>query len=112
MNRTPSPVIFYKAALCPRCLLVTKVLARLRRAYPELVVVEIDAVRSPVLVWREGYKARIGDKFYTAPQQRKPLTDEQMMDHCPHYGPSPARDEWISGFRACERAHGIGDGHE
>ncbi|MHB1349107.1 MAG: thioredoxin domain-containing protein [Desulfobulbaceae bacterium] len=56
MNRTLSPVIFYKAALCPRCLLVTKVLARLRRAYPELVVVEIDAVRSPVLVWRDGIR--------------------------------------------------------
>jgi predicted DsbA family dithiol-disulfide isomerase len=56
MSRSPSPVIFYKAALCPRCLLVKKVLARLRLTYPELVVVEIDAVRSPLLVWQGGIR--------------------------------------------------------
>ena len=35
----------------------------------------------PVICWRKGYVAKIGDKFYTTPPQRKPLTLEQLREH-------------------------------
>ena len=46
--------------------------------------------------------------LYTTPQQRKPLTDEQILNSArDHYNPHQRAE--ISFARAIEAAHGIGD---
>jgi hypothetical protein len=49
---------------------------------------------------------RDGDKLYTAPPQRKPLTDEEIRSM---WGMSEYREYAIDFAREIERAHGIGD---
>jgi hypothetical protein len=46
------------------------------------------------------YVPDVGTKLYTTPQQRKPLTNEQLK---PHY----QNHEWLDGVRFAEAAHGI-----
>jgi hypothetical protein len=51
--------------------------------------------------------------LYTEPQQRKPLTDEEIellaVKHAPPIDPAFAKDDdFIEFARAIERAHGIG----
>jgi hypothetical protein len=50
--------------------------------------------------------------LYTEPQQRKPLTDEEIellaVKHAPPTDPDFGDDDWIEFARAIERAHGIG----
>ena len=48
--------------------------------------------------------------LYTAPPQRKPLTDDEILEMvraAPDLG--AAEDEWLHVARAIERAHGIGE---
>ena len=46
--------------------------------------------------------------LYTSPPESKPLKfdEQEMLRLCPHFGPSPARDQWIAGYEA---AQGIGE---
>lgn len=57
---------FYRSSLCPRCLLVSRQLARLSREYGDLEVEEIEVITSPVKSWQEGVRLipalRAGDK--------------------------------------------------
>lgn len=48
--------MFYESSLCPRCMLVRRELAKLRREYPELEVEEVDVVLSPLRAWRSGIR--------------------------------------------------------
>ena len=85
-----------------------------------------EPVQEPVqepegLDWR--YTARIGYvvKPYTAPPQRKPLTDEEIlkaigweraemyMKLTPNFPVAEAKKETLKNARAIERAHGIGE---
>lgn len=58
MNKQQHPpaIVFYKSAMCPRCLLVGRELYRLRQAYPDLKVKEVDVARHPLRAWREGIR--------------------------------------------------------
>lgn len=56
MTAHPSPIVFYKSSLCPRCMLVRRELTRLRREYPELEVEEVDVVLNPLRAWRSGIR--------------------------------------------------------
>jgi hypothetical protein len=51
--------------------------------------------------------------LYTAPPQRKPLTQEQLYalydEHATHQEEGPAMSGWFDFARAIERAHGITD---
>ena len=34
-----------------------------------------------------------------------PVAQDEMIKACPHFGPSPARDQWIAGWEAARRAN-------
>lgn len=57
---------FYRSALCPRCLLVSRQLAKLSREYVDLEVEEIEVTTSPLKSWQDGVRLipalRAGDK--------------------------------------------------
>lgn len=44
------------------------------------------------------------DKFVAREWQGLTFDEQEMLRLCPHFGPSPARNEWIAGYKA---AHGI-----
>ena len=50
------------------------------------------------------YKYKPGDKLYTSPPERKPLTDEQIYMHCPNWLSQKQCKAWV---RSIEAAHGI-----
>jgi hypothetical protein len=71
----------------------------------------------PSLIWKPEYmdamSAEKGAKatpLYTAPPQRKPLTDEEIERACVPLG--AAMLSFTEVARAIERAHGIGEQHE
>ena len=45
-------------------------------------------VNYPTLVWNNGYVAKFGDKLYTTPPKRQPLTDDEInkCDMCGYVG--------------------------
>ena len=49
--------------------------------------------------WHKGIPD-FGTDLYTTPQQRKPLTDEQLKNHYQN-------NEWLDGVRFAEQFHGI-----
>ena len=59
----------------------------------------------------EGKYVRKVTPLYTAPPQRKPLTQEQLYtlydEHATHQEEGPAMSGWFDFARAIERAHGI-----
>ena len=67
----------------------------------------------PVICWRKGYVAKIGDKFYTTPPQRKPLTYvdlRRIANQCGlgANGVSARTQATVDNFaRAIEAEHGI-----
>ena len=65
----------------------------------------------PVISWRAGYVAKIGDKFYTTPPQRQPLTDEQIEELANpllrNVGNATVLASYAYFARAIEAAHGI-----
>lgn len=57
---------------------------------------------------RVGVNARVGDKLYTAPQERKPLTPEQIDEAIQQHVNPVATYRRLHDFaRAIEAAHGI-----
>ena len=61
----------------------------------------------PVICWRKGYVAKIGDKFYTTPPQRKPLTDEEIRKAKHHMVDGAYQYSFMQGVRYAEASHGI-----
>jgi hypothetical protein len=57
--------------------------------------------------WSDGMMPPIGTKFYTKPQQLKPLTDEQIDFVYKTANPFVPRENVIQIARAIEAAHGI-----
>ena len=62
-------------------------------------------------IWREVAEGSAGVPLYTTPQQRKPLTDEQIKKSSLEVGMQEHYMDFHSGFirfaRAIETAHGI-----
>lgn len=50
----PKEIVFFKSSLCPRCLLASRVLARLQKQYPQLRVRQIDVLLHPVQTVQNG----------------------------------------------------------
>ena len=82
---------------------VQEPVAHFGSAYVNENGVHITTVLGPVAIPQDA-------KLYTAPPQRKPLTEEKIDNICrqAHAGADP--QEWARNFaRAIERAHGIGE---
>jgi hypothetical protein len=58
-----------------------------------------SAYPEPMAIWINQLPP-IGSVLYTTPQQRKPLTDEQLKNHYQN-------NEWLDGVRFTEQFHGI-----
>ena len=56
--------------------------------------------------WRDGVYPQLGDRMYSAPFHRKPLTDEEILTVARNHYNLHQRAE-ISFARAIEAAHGI-----
>lgn len=90
--------------------------AALEQAEPEPVawMCPEDPERETAFSWKAGHCENCGKQripLYTAPPQRKPLTDDEILEMvraAPALG--SAEDEWLHVARAIERAHGIGEG--
>ena len=61
----------------------------------------------PRVAWDNAKDIKIGDKLYTAPPQRKPLMDEEILTYR-HMIDWTAEWSYIDFARAIEAAHGIG----
>ena len=61
----------------------------------------------PRVAWDNAKDIKIGDKLYTAPPQRKPLMDEEILTYR-HMIDWTAEWSYIDFARAVEAAHGIG----
>jgi thiol-disulfide isomerase/thioredoxin len=55
-EKTDMKITFYHSALCPRCLLVRRVLQKLQEEYLDLVVEKIDVTARPVDSLRKGIR--------------------------------------------------------
>ena len=53
------------------------------------------------------HSVKLGDRFYTAPPQRKPLTQEEAVALWADKSDGPSNGEIVSYCRAIEQAHGI-----
>ena len=62
----------------------------------------------PRVAWDNAKDIKIGDKLYTAPPQRKPLMDEEILTYR-HMIDWTAEWSYIDFARAVEAAHGIGE---
>lgn len=47
-------IVFYHSVLCPRCLLVGRVLKRLQQEYPDLTVEKVEVTTRPLESLRKG----------------------------------------------------------
>ena len=81
--------------------LVTESIGRLQSAGP-VAWVECDGE----LVWNNR-EAAIGRNLYTAPPQRKPLTEEEIQQCFKEAGITIKGQHWTNAVRNVERAHGI-----
>ena len=43
----PTKIVYYKSVLCPRCIPTNKMLKAFQQRYPEIVIEEVEALRSP-----------------------------------------------------------------
>jgi hypothetical protein len=86
-----------------------KAIAELEKQEPVGKFIESPHGNYPALVWARGYVAKIGDKLYTSPQPRKPLTEEEIEDIA--HDCDNSKKPWcdIVFARAIEKAHGIGE---
>jgi hypothetical protein len=90
----------------PECIKAQRDELRDRLAQPEQEPVAhvylFEPNGRPRVAWDNANGIKIGDKLYTAPPQRKPLTDGELADLW--YKQST---DWMEFARAIEAAHGI-----
>jgi hypothetical protein len=65
----------------------------------------------PRVAWDNANGIKIGDKLYTAPPERKPLSDEEVLHLWAGDTPRPVlgKNKVLAFARAIEAAHGIGE---
>lgn len=49
-------IVFYHSIVCPRCLLVGRILQKLQQEYPELVVEKVEVTSRPLESLRQGIR--------------------------------------------------------
>ncbi len=52
----PYKVVYYKSIICPRCIPTNRLITRLKQAYPEIEVEEIEVLRHPGRARRDGIR--------------------------------------------------------
>lgn len=56
MEQKIKKIIFYKSALCPRCMMTGRILARIKETNKDLVIEEIDIMAHPLKAWQDGIR--------------------------------------------------------
>lgn len=67
MEQKKKKILFYKSAVCPRCLMAGRNLIGLIEMFPCLEIEEVDVVAHPLRAWNDGIRLipalRSGDKI-------------------------------------------------
>ncbi|MEW6520616.1 MAG: hypothetical protein AB1461_14520 [Thermodesulfobacteriota bacterium] len=55
-GKTAMKLVFYHSIVCPRCLLVGRMLKRLQQEYPDLLVEKVEVTSRPLESLRQGIR--------------------------------------------------------